>query len=370
MKVLFLGHYLDGTGYAHASLDTILALDKVGVDVVCRPVKLNGFRGPVPQRIEELENKNTLGVTHVVQHTLPHLATYDGDYHNILFFVSETYGLGDTSWGRHASMMDEIWVTSTQTITAIEKYNSNVHKIAHPIDLDKLKIQTEPFTTPLLQDKFVFYFIGEAMRRKNLPALLIAFHTEFNRTEDVALLIKTNVPGMNSRQAAEHIQKYCNEIKTGLKLYKGLESYIQELVITEYIAEQQMLQLHKGCDCLVAPSYGEAWHIPAGEAMALGKTPIVNKTGGLGELITNDVGWPVTNSIEPCFAMLNTLDDLYTANDRWDSPSIYGLRKAMREAFSNGILRQKKSIAGIRRGHEFSYEKVGNHLKELLNDNN
>ena len=36
MKVLYFGHYKEGTGWAQAAIDYILALDSVGVDVVCR----------------------------------------------------------------------------------------------------------------------------------------------------------------------------------------------------------------------------------------------------------------------------------------------------------------------------------------------
>ena len=41
MKVLFIGCYRDGTGWAKAAGDYILAMDAAGIDVVCRPLKLN-----------------------------------------------------------------------------------------------------------------------------------------------------------------------------------------------------------------------------------------------------------------------------------------------------------------------------------------
>ena len=40
MKILYVGHYKEQGGWAQAATDYILALDSVGVDVVCRNVTL------------------------------------------------------------------------------------------------------------------------------------------------------------------------------------------------------------------------------------------------------------------------------------------------------------------------------------------
>ena len=41
MKVLYLGCYRDGTGWAHSAIDYILSLDAAGIEVVPRFIKLN-----------------------------------------------------------------------------------------------------------------------------------------------------------------------------------------------------------------------------------------------------------------------------------------------------------------------------------------
>ena len=38
MKVLYIGHYRDGTGWGNAALNNILSLDAVGIDVVPRAI--------------------------------------------------------------------------------------------------------------------------------------------------------------------------------------------------------------------------------------------------------------------------------------------------------------------------------------------
>jgi hypothetical protein len=48
MKVLYIGPYRDGTGWAHMAIESIQALVKAGADVVARPVKLNGAKPDIP----------------------------------------------------------------------------------------------------------------------------------------------------------------------------------------------------------------------------------------------------------------------------------------------------------------------------------
>ena len=73
MKVLYVGCYRDGTGWGQAATDYILAMDSVGIDVVPRPVKLNKNNIPIPNRITELERKDSSGAEVCIQHILPHL---------------------------------------------------------------------------------------------------------------------------------------------------------------------------------------------------------------------------------------------------------------------------------------------------------
>ena len=58
MKVLYIGCYRDGTGWANAAINYILSLDAAGVYVVPKFVKLNEIEGQVPKRIEELEQNS------------------------------------------------------------------------------------------------------------------------------------------------------------------------------------------------------------------------------------------------------------------------------------------------------------------------
>ena len=91
MKVLFVGHYREGTGWGNAAIDYILAMDSAGIDVVCRPIKLNSRNVDLPERILELENKSSSGSDVCIQNVLPHHMDYNGRFKkNIALYFIET----------------------------------------------------------------------------------------------------------------------------------------------------------------------------------------------------------------------------------------------------------------------------------------
>ena len=98
MKVLYIGHYREGSGWGQAAIDNIRALKKVGVDVVCRNVALTKMLD-IPKDIEECERKECHDATHCIQHVLPHLFVGSDRYiKNIGYFVSETAGTRNINW--------------------------------------------------------------------------------------------------------------------------------------------------------------------------------------------------------------------------------------------------------------------------------
>ena len=91
MKVLYISNYKDGTGWGNAATDYILAMDSVGIDVVCRSISFNGEKGEVHPRILELERKSSRHSNVCIQHLLPHMLDYNGRFEkNIALYESET----------------------------------------------------------------------------------------------------------------------------------------------------------------------------------------------------------------------------------------------------------------------------------------
>jgi glycosyltransferase involved in cell wall biosynthesis len=209
--------------------------------------------------------------------------------------------------------------------------------------------------------------VGEAVRRKNLVALLKAFHLEFNKNEQVGLLIKSHLPGQPDSVSDKHLRDMCQMVKNGLKLYQSQEDYHNEVIITQRLTDEQMMQLHAAGDCLVCPSRAEGWNIGCFEAMALGKTVISNDCGGMQDyIIDKKTGLLCKNRIEPVFGVMDSFPELYTGREEWAEIDIDDLRKKMRRVLQDKKLREKLGRNGVDKAAEFSYQVVGQHMRELL----
>jgi len=386
MKVLYIGPYKDGTGWAHSAHENILALDAAGVDVVCRPLKLNNVNGEVSPKILELESKSDKGCDIVIQNCLPHQMDYNGNFDkNIAYYFTETSHFRNSTWAERLNLLTEAWVPCQSVVNASIESNVIIPTAIVPVPCDVQKYQKdyEPLNIPHLKDKFVFYTIGEFSRRKNIRAMLMAYHLEFRPDEPVAIVLKGNVPGMNPNQVDDFVGKEANKIKDELKLYKNRTTYLPETFITQPLSEKEIMQLHSMCDCYVSSSYGEGWNIPAFDAMAMGKTPICTAQGGPldfmyttrchaighGDFDSVDLegGWLVPCQPEPVFGMTQgTFHDIYVGNEEWQSINIHELRKAMRTAYENKNERERRSQNGVDMAYEYSHYNVGQIMKDLL----
>jgi glycosyltransferase involved in cell wall biosynthesis len=369
MRVLFTGVYRDNTGWGHAAIDYILALDKVGIDVVARPIRLNNMKSNIPTKLKELENKSSANCDVIIQHILPQFMEYDGNFKkNIALFEVETNSFAHTSWPEFLNMMDVGWLTSSNAYKVCRDSNVDIplNIVLHTTNVDKYKKLYQPLDVPSIDGEFVFYTIADMINRKNLSALIKAFHTEFDPSEPVSLLIKASKYGVNPHKALGELQKYCNDIKAGLKLYSNVAYYKPEILMTAIIDDETIYRLHNSCDCFVLPSCGEAWAIPAFDAMAFGKTPIVTNWGGFKDYMTEDTGWLVDCYEQQAFGGSDSFQSIYSAREKWAVVDIVHLGKCMRAAYENQELRQSKAEAGKQRAEDFSYDKIGLHLKNIL----
>jgi glycosyltransferase involved in cell wall biosynthesis len=372
MNILFIGNYRDGTGWSHGAVEYIRALDHAGVNVACRPFKLSPHFAEVPDRIADLERADHRRYDAVIQNVLPHMLDYSGAYpRNVALYYTETSSLGRTRWADRINLMDAAWVSCEESEKASHRSNVTIpiRVVPIPCDVDKYQHSYEPLLIRReLTDQFIFYTIGEFNRRKNLRALLTAFHLEFGVNEPVSLLIKTTPqPGEDGWQAQHGVEHFCLEIKKGLKLFDDPGHYKREIVLAGRYSEVEVMRLHSSCDCGVFPSYGEAWCIPAFESMAMGKTPIVTNYGGFLGYMNDDCGWVVDAHEEPVYGtQADTFPDLHTSLEEWADIEIGGLRAAMRDAYECHEDRRNKGLAGADRAHDFSYEEIGNYMKQLL----
>lgn len=357
MKVLYIGHYRDGTGWGDAAKNNILALHKAGVDVIPRAISYNEQDSEIDETIQELEKRSTDGCDVCIQHTLPINYVYDSNFKNIGYVATESSDFIDSGWSKNINMMDEIWVPSEYVKNSCIRSGVNIPiKIApHCLDLSEYELQKGSAQIQELKGSFNFCFVGEFSERKNIKAIIRAFHAEFHPKENANLYIKTSgidVPA---------VEKYCDNIKKGLKLRSN---YKKDIIISGRIRKQDYNAILSQCHCFLMPSKGEGFCIPALEAMCMG-IPCLSTAGIAVEEFS--VGDTVESRREPCFGGMESLPNLYTARSYWREIDIEDLQIKMRSAYLSGLPDQLREKCKTQ-AEKYSHENIGKLFKELLND--
>ena len=368
MKVLYISHMKEKTGWARAAIDNILALEAAGVDVVCRSIDLTG-QSKTPQELIHLERKECHDATHCIQHLLPHhLVGTDNYEKNIAYFVSESPSTEFMDWNSYLQLVDELWVPNhtMQGNLIDEGFKASV--VPHACDPIKY-IKTYPsMNIREIDHTFKFYTICDFNDRKNIESIIRCFHAEFDKSEPVSLILKVNRYGKSEQWVKTEIERLCGNIKLRSRLYRGIENYHREVVIAGHSSEEHVMSLHQYGDCFLNFSYGEAWSIPTFDAMAFGNTPVVTRLAGTAQYIDDqkpDLGSLVDGQEMVCNSVDVAFPELLTARDTWISIDESDAMMRMRYYYEN---RKDRRSVGIKRAKEFSHQVVGNLMKELLND--
>jgi len=388
-KLIYISPYKDGTGYSHAAIDNILCLDSIGINIVCRPIRMSEPKFRETSIIKHLEKKDLKNISHLIQLNLPHTFERKNGIKNIGSFYWETTNFNSSSWAKSCNFMDEIWVPNIQQKQAC--INSGVEVplkiINHPYNTKKNNESPKKLEIPILKNKCVFYFIGEMIKRKNLAALIRGYYSAFYNNENVALVIKTNAPNSNQQQTMSLMHKFIEDIKLSMHIHKNNENYPKILVISDTLKEEQIAQLHASCDIFVSPSHGEAICLPAMDAMYYGNPLIVSNWGNFPELCYGqahkyweptkdqfkypgeiDCGWLINGGLTYCFGMINGFYDLYTGLEKWFEIDLCDFVHKLQSAYnewSNGSITKRKESAR-QRIESFSYDVIGEQIKRAL----
>lgn len=368
MKVLILGNYHEGpNGWAIQLTNHILALDLAGIQVIPRRVNVTGqINHDIHPRILELEKQDCKNPDIIIQNVLPSMLEKTGLSKCVSYFVCETSNFRSTNWASRLNLMDHVLVPCYSN-----KQSCLGSGVTKPITIVPECVDTSRYVRdypehPLrkqLKDKFIFLCVAEWTQRKNIDAILRAFHTEFSPSEPVELVIKTTPVGMQNPQ--QDINNRLEAIKKGLKLYNDTGRYKRENVICGFLSEQDLASLYKSCDAYVNASRAEAFSIPTMDALGFG-VPVVSPCHTGLDYLNDKNAFVVDYHYDNCFDALDALPDLYSARERWWNTSVASLCEQMRNVYSKQSLAKKKVQAGREKVKQYSIEVVGQKYKEVL----
>jgi glycosyltransferase involved in cell wall biosynthesis len=358
-NILYIGPYRQNDGWGLAAKDYIKALSMIA-NVHCQPLYLSAnIDYSIDHHLSALENNVRPSYDIVIQHCLPMNMTKTSLYNIGLLFVENQNFFSDSVY--NLNMMDEVWVSSQQEKNSLEAggVTTKIFVIGHPIDTQKLTKQYHNRCFDhILDDHYKFYFIGEYIQRKNINTIIAAFNNEFDLTEKVKLVIKTNIPGATEKQAKDSITQNINAVKKSLRVKR---KFHDEIIITSRLTDQDLLNLHYNCDCFITTSYGEAFCRPAAEAACCGNYIISSNNIGVLDYIDH-TDRAIIKCIEDIVLLSNPDEmgslDIYNAKETWLIPSAYDLSKLMRSAYEN----KAKAINKNKYIEVFSYRNISNNI--------
>ncbi len=210
---------------------------------------------------------------------------------------------------------------------------------------------------------FRFYYLGAWNVRKNPAAVLRAYAHAFTKDDPVELIIQSSGANPTSIRLAG--------ASTGL----SAADFPDLRVRTEMISDADVLELHRGADCFVTASHGEAWNLPAFDAMLAGRHVIAPHGLGSDEFLAETSAALYGGAAAPAqhdVRMIPGSSDLEIAGVQgmsarclWVEPSMEALIACMRDAVKH---RRRDLTANYDPRERFGYEAVGKRAVQLLQE--
>lgn len=375
MKVLFIGPYRQNDDWGLASIDYIRALlSTPDIKLTTRPYYyINNVNSNISSNISECENTSYSDYDIIIQKLLPH-SLYTSHKksvpRNYGIINVETGGWSNTRAIITLNKLDRIFVTTTYEKKWLEQSGvaTDIHVVPRPVDVDFIIANsTNKIQLPsCINHTFKFYCYIDYSDRSRLDVIIKAFHMAFKETDRVSLVIKTSNTDNKIPDLRNRIQNDISKIKEQLDINK---TYKNELIITEYFDEKNMIGLHNAADCFISVASGNNFCMQTLIAKSLGKTPIVMDNTGLCDFVDNVSGFLVQSEKVPVIMNKKSLTseyEIFSADRFWYTPKIYSLVETMRKAFdmykNNHKAYINKSLNAEQTLHNYSYEKIGKKL--------
>ncbi|MEK7432381.1 MAG: glycosyltransferase family 4 protein [Cyanobacteriota bacterium] len=262
----------------------------------------------------------------------------------ILIFPWETGKIPENIINHINFYVDRVWCISNHVKNMLIEQNIIKSKLSiipcginsEIFNLDKIKekIGIESINKLKESKKFKFLFVGGIIHRKGVDILIKAYLEEFNKNENVSLVIKTF--GSKSYYKAESIIE---------KIYSQVDNKEKPeiIIINENIKIEDIPFLYSICDCYVQPYRAEGFGMPIAEAIACELPVIVTGFGPAKEFSSNETSFFIDYEIIQDYA----------------EPNLDNLKKNMRYVFNNiNKIKKKTKLSSKKIIEKLSWSKI------------
>jgi glycosyltransferase involved in cell wall biosynthesis len=280
----------------------------------------------------------------------------------LVVIVPWEYGAVPRVWVEQIeSNVDELWVPSgfvRDTFLRGGVRADRVVVIPNGVDT-KVFTPDGPPLRPQGARKFVFLFVGGAIRRKGVDLLLEAYKTAFDPGEDVSLILAmSGVTGAYQHNSLlPQIERAAND--------SGFP-HLQPLF--DCFDDATLASLYRGCDAFALPYRGEGFGMPLLEAMACGKPAITTALGPSTDFCSGETTYLVAAHEEEVPEEPPPLGPL-TGKFTWFEPDFAELVRTLRHVYENrGEAAQRGRTAAKYVCQEFSWARVTSLYAERIRE--
>ena len=349
LGIKFTGPVYDASGYAEFGRQFLSATYRhPELDITLEPISFEQARpdiGEHAKALQKLLNRKipyTLKVVNAVPNIMRHVV--EKDVKNVCFTMFETTKIPDDWTADLNKYCDAVFVPCQWNKEVFQ--NSGVTKPIYVVqpgidrhiyeDIDRKSTVSE--LANLSPNTVSFYSIFQFTERKNPEGLLVAYLSEFDGVDDVCLVLKTYGHDFSPEQQTR-VRNLIIRIKDSIKLKKPPKI----LLLGQLMSNNQIIDLHRSCDCFVLPHRAEGFGMPHLEAMAAGKPVITTGFSGNMDFMNKDNSYLLDYQMTVVANM--THSPHYEANMEWAEPNVSQLKRYMREVYTQ-IRAHKLNHAG------------------------
>ncbi|RAP75126.1 glycosyltransferase family 4 protein [Paenibacillus montanisoli] len=275
-------------------------------------------------------------------------------------------------WRAPLNKADAVFVPSKQNMRALRSSGVKrpIYIVPHGVNARFFNPRSKKLPVREAKGRFVFVSVFGFQHRKNPEALLRAYWEEFNSSDKVLLLIKTN--GYARYENAKWIRSRILAYKRRLGLHRKKTAPV--VIMGGKLSSWKLRGIYTRGNAFVLPTRGEGVGLPFLEALASGIPVIATGWGGHMDFLTWRNAFLVPYKLRPPVSSMRLASSISRQfrglfaeqGQLWAEASIAGLRRRMRAAYRNPKLCRQKGRQGRVVAVRMSWSRAGGMMKRTI----